>query len=168
MVARANPVDVHVGQRVRSRRVMLGMTQDALGKALGLTFQQVQKYERGGNRISAGRLFALSRVLNVPISFFYEDLLADPPSGAMGLSLASGSSHIAASDVMLERETLELVRAYYRITDPRVRRGIGDLMRQLAEPDPNQKRRGRPPKRVSASEPSPQHVNGWSSTTPAL
>jgi transcriptional regulator with XRE-family HTH domain len=149
VVARANPVDVHVGTRVRLRRTLLGMSQEKLGQAVGLTFQQVQKYERGVNRISAARLHKLSQVLDVPVLFFFDDM---PPelSGAAGAgSSLSGMSETPVEsfevEAMSRRETIELVRAYYRISDPLVRRRIGDLVKSIAGPIPGQKRRGRPP-----------------------
>lgn len=111
-----NPVDVHVGRRVRARRALLGMSQAGLAQAFGLTFQQIQKYERGANRISAGRLWLLAQVLDVPVSYFFEGL---EPSG----------NSADADDRMARRETLELVRAYYRIEDPAVRRSLVDLVR---------------------------------------
>ena len=115
------PVDVHVGSRVRLRRTMLGMSQEKLGHAIGLTFQQVQKYERGANRIGASRLFELSRVLDVPVSFFFDDIPADvsPRSRPLEGGLAE--------------EGGELVRAYYRITDPGVRKRVFALAKALAK-----------------------------------
>ncbi|MCK5275389.1 MAG: helix-turn-helix transcriptional regulator, partial [Alphaproteobacteria bacterium] len=115
-----NPVDIHVGSRVRLRRTLLGLSQEKLGEAVGLTFQQIQKYERGANRISASRMYALSRVLDVPVAFFFEDM---PPeiSGKGGKSLpgpAEGIQEEFSVDPLAKRETLELVRAYYRIKDP--------------------------------------------------
>lgn len=147
MVARANPVDVHVGTRVRLRRTLLGMSQEKLGQAVGLTFQQVQKYERGVNRISAARLHKLSQVLDVPVLFFFDDM---PPelAGASGSNLSGMSATPVESvevEAMSRRETIELVRAYYRVGDPLVRRRIGDLVKSIAGPIPGQKRRGRPP-----------------------
>ncbi len=132
---RPSPIDVHVGARVRLRRTLLGMSQEKLGEALGLTFQQVQKYERGVNRIGASRLFDLSRVLDVPISFFFDDM----PDAMGGPALASrrASFGFAESqdgfedDTLHRRETLELVRAYYRITDPAVRKRVFDLVKSL-------------------------------------
>jgi transcriptional regulator with XRE-family HTH domain len=104
------PIDVHVGSRIRLRRTLLGMSQVRLGEALGLTFQQVQKYETGVNRVSASRLFDLSRVLEVPVGFFFDDV----------------------PDVVLSRrETVELVGAYYRILDPAVRQRVLDLIKSL-------------------------------------
>jgi transcriptional regulator with XRE-family HTH domain len=130
-----NPVDVHVGSRLRLRRTLLGMSQEKLASAIGLTFQQVQKYERGANRIGASRLFELARVLEVPISFFFEDAPnehgAHTPPGA-GLGAAEEANGIDG-DPLSRRETLELVRAYYRITDPKVRRRIFDLTKAMAQ-----------------------------------
>lgn len=127
-----NPIDVHVGARVRLRRTLLGMSQEKLGEALGLTFQQVQKYERGANRVGASRLFDLSRVLDVPVSFFFDDMSQDVE--ALSPRLISGLAEEPASfeaDPMTKRETLELVRAYYRITDPQVRKRVLDLAKAL-------------------------------------
>lgn len=127
-----NPIDVHVGGRVRLRRTLLGMSQEKLGEALGLTFQQVQKYERGANRVGASRLFDLSRVLDVPVSFFFDDMTQEVES--LSPRLISGLAEEPAAmeaDPMTKRETLELVRAYYRITDPQVRKRVLDLAKAL-------------------------------------
>jgi transcriptional regulator with XRE-family HTH domain len=125
-----NPTDVHVGSRVRLRRTLLGMSQEKLGEAIGLTFQQVQKYERGANRVGASRLYDLSRVLDVPVSFFFEDL----PSVVGTEAAASGEpAEKGEHDPMLKRETLELVRAYYRIPDSHVRRRLFELAKALAK-----------------------------------
>jgi transcriptional regulator with XRE-family HTH domain len=120
-----NPADVHVGARVRLRRTMLGMSQEKLGEALGLTFQQVQKYERGANRVGASRLWEMSRVLDVPVSYFFQEL--DTEHGAPVHDVGD-----LEADPMTKRETLELVRAYYKITDPMVRRRIFELTKALA------------------------------------
>ncbi|MDA0241146.1 MAG: helix-turn-helix transcriptional regulator [Proteobacteria bacterium] len=132
-----NPVDVHVGSRVRLRRTLLGLSQEKLGEALGLTFQQVQKYERGANRIGASRLFDLSRVLDVPISFFYDDMSSDTsaksPRNIVGL--ADQAVEPFEPDPLAKRETLELVRAYYRIKEPAVRKRIFELTKALANAD---------------------------------
>ncbi len=129
---RPSPIDVHVGTRIRLRRTLLGMSQERLGDALGLTFQQVQKYERGVNRVGASRLFDLSRVLDVPISFFFDDM-PDSLAGA-GMRRASGFAEAQdafADDTMSRRETLELVRAYYRIADPALRKKVFDLIKSM-------------------------------------
>jgi transcriptional regulator with XRE-family HTH domain len=129
-----NPIDVHVGSRVRLRRTLLGMSQEKLGEAIGLTFQQVQKYERGANRIGSSRLFDLSRVLDVPIAYFFEDMqpgVAErSPSRLKGL--AETKPEPFEPDPLAKRETLELVRAYYRINDPAVRKRLFELTKSLA------------------------------------
>lgn len=126
-----NPVDVHVGSRVRLRRTLLGMSQEKLGEAIGLTFQQVQKYERGANRIGASRLYDLSRVLDVPVSFFFDDMPADV-TGERPAGVAEEKQSGFEPDPMAKRETLELVRAYYRITDPSVRKRLFELTKSIA------------------------------------
>jgi transcriptional regulator with XRE-family HTH domain len=133
---RPSPIDVHVGSRIRLRRTLLGMSQERLGEALGLTFQQVQKYERGVNRVGASRLFDLSRVLDVPISFFFDDM-PDSLASAYGSPTSRRTTGFSdqhdsfADDTLNRRETLELVRAYYRITDPAVRKRVFDLIKSM-------------------------------------
>lgn len=134
---RPSPIDVHVGSRIRLRRTLLGMSQERLGEALGLTFQQIQKYERGVNRVGASRLFDLSRVLDVPISFFFDDmpetLSATHASSAQPRRLPGfAEAQKSFGDEQLNRrETLELVRAFYRITDPAVRKRVFELIKSL-------------------------------------
>lgn len=118
-------VDIHVGGRVRLRRSALGLSQDQLGASVGLSFQQIQKYERGANRIGASRLFHISKVLKVPISYFFESI------GEFGLAEEGNSSYEA--DPVLKRETLELMRAYHQILDPKQRKKILKLVQGLAE-----------------------------------
>lgn len=134
-----NPIDVHVGARVRLRRTLLGMSQEKLGQAIGLTFQQVQKYERGTNRIGASRLHELAQVLEVPVSYFFADLnLPDGTSlGAdAAVKPAKGLSEPAdafyGNEPIMRRETLELVRAYLRIVDPQLRRHVFELAKAIA------------------------------------
>lgn len=126
-----NPIDAHVGTRVRLRRMLLGMSQEKLGEHLGLTFQQVQKYEKGVNRIGASRLFDLSRVLGVPVQFFYDEA----PTELIDSSPAPGFSERPAESYVIEflssREGLELNKAFVKITDPRVRRSVVELVRSL-------------------------------------
>jgi len=133
---RANPVDKHVGERVRMRRMLLGMSQERLGEHLGLTFQQVQKYEKGVNRIGASRLFGLAQVLGVPIQFFYENM----PSSVSGLAAAPGMGEPCGdtyvADFLSTRDSVELNKAFARITDPRVRRSIVDMVKSVAGEDP--------------------------------
>lgn len=133
-----DPVDVHVGNRVRQRRTLMGMSQEKLGAALGLTFQQVQKYERGANRMGASRLHQISRILDVPVEFFFEELPKELSSGrgATAAGMAEEPEQMQ-SDPLARRETLELVRAYYKIRDPRVRKRIFELTKALAKSTPN-------------------------------
>lgn len=128
-----NPIDAHVGARMRLRRTLCGMSQEKLGEAIGLTFQQVQKYERGANRIGASRLFDLSRVLDVPVSFFFDDMPAEVATAPIGAVDEEDRDTVELGpDPMAKRETLELVRAYYRIQDPTVRRRLFDLTKAVA------------------------------------
>jgi transcriptional regulator with XRE-family HTH domain len=130
---RPNPIDIHVGNRVRLQRMLVGISQEKLGERLGLTFQQVQKYEKGINRIGASRLFELSRVLGVPVQFFYDDA---PLGGQSQTAATPGFAERAPDSHVFEflssREGLELNRAFSRITDPKVRRSVLDLVRSLA------------------------------------
>ena len=114
-----HPFDVHVGGRVRMRRTLLGMSQSDLGNALELTFQQIQKNEQGINRIGASRLYALSCILDVPVTYFFEGLGSDTPARPV-------------DDVMVNTETLKLVKAYYEISDPAVRQALGHLIKAMA------------------------------------
>jgi transcriptional regulator with XRE-family HTH domain len=129
---RANPIDVHVGGRVRLRRMLLGMSQEKLGEHLGLTFQQIQKYEKGINRIGASRLFDLSQVLAVPVQFFYEELAVRGADGGF----AERPAESYAAEFLGSREGLELNKAFARVTDARVRRSIVDLVRAFAGEKP--------------------------------
>lgn len=128
------PVDVHVGARVRLRRTLMGMSQEKLGEAVGLTFQQIQKYERGANRVGASRLFQLSRILDVPISFFFDDMPTDIQEAGSRLAVGFSETPVDSfkGDPLARRETLELVRAYYRIADPKVRKRLFELTKTLA------------------------------------
>ena len=132
-----HPIDVHVGGRIRLRRTLLGLSQEKLGEMIGLTFQQVQKYERGSNRVGASRLFDLSRVLDVPMSFFFEDMdeqAPTKPSRRRGAAAEERASHAAGGSAgapIAKRETLELVRAYYRIDDAEVRKRVFDLVKAM-------------------------------------
>jgi len=118
------------------RRTLLGMSQEKLGEAIGLTFQQVQKYERGANRIGASRLYDLSRVLDVPVSFFFDDMNSTVTTAAEqrlgGMTPEPTTNPTSEADPLMRRETLELVRAYYRIVDPQIRRRLFDLTKAIA------------------------------------
>ncbi len=124
-----NPTDKHVGARVRMRRMMLSMSQEKLGDALGLTFQQVQKYEKGANRIGASRLQQIAQILQVPVSFFFEGA---PNSGPqLGEGLAEAPSPTYVSDFLATSDGLALTKAFMRIKDPKLRRRIVDLVEQM-------------------------------------
>jgi transcriptional regulator with XRE-family HTH domain len=127
-----NPIDTHVGSRVRLRRNMLGMSQEKLGDALGITFQQIQKYEKGANRVGASRLQAIANVLNVPVSFFFDD--APGEAGAANRGLAEENSTTYVVDFLNSTEGLQLNRAFVKITDAKVRRKIIDLVKSLSDP----------------------------------
>ncbi|TCT43048.1 helix-turn-helix domain-containing protein [Martelella mediterranea] len=125
-----NPIDVHVGSRIRLRRTMLGMSQEKLGESLGITFQQIQKYEKGTNRVGASRLQNISTILNVPVSFFFEDAPGEHGTSASGMAEASSSSYVV--DFLSSSEGLQLNRAFVKINDPKVRRKLVDLVKTLA------------------------------------
>jgi transcriptional regulator with XRE-family HTH domain len=131
---RANPIDIHVGSRVRFRRMLLGMSQEKLGERLGLTFQQVQKYEKGINRIGASRLYDLAQVLGVPVQFFYEEapLGESRADAANGHAAREGQDEHSIVEFLRSRDGLELNRAFVRIADLKARRAIVDLVRSLA------------------------------------
>jgi transcriptional regulator with XRE-family HTH domain len=125
-----NPIDTHVGSRVRLRRNMLGMSQEKLGESLGITFQQIQKYEKGANRVGASRLQAIANVLNVPVAFFFEDAPGETGAASRGLAEDGGSTYVI--DFLNSAEGLQLNRAFVKISDPKVRRKIIDLVKSLA------------------------------------
>ncbi len=124
-----NPIDIHVGSRVRLRRTMQGLSQEKLGVALGITFQQIQKYEKGANRIGASRMQQIATVLQVPVSFFFEDAPTGTPDNPTGLSESNSTSYVV--DFLSSSEGLQLNRAFIKISDPKVRRKIVDLVRAL-------------------------------------
>jgi transcriptional regulator with XRE-family HTH domain len=125
-----NPVDKHVGSRVRMRRMMLGMSQEKLGNSLGLTFQQVQKYEKGTNRIGASRLQQISHILQVPVSFFFEGAPAVAGARVEGMSEAPSPAYV--SDFLATSDGLALTKAFMRIADSKLRRRIVELVEQIA------------------------------------
>lgn len=124
-----NPIDKHVGSRVRMRRMMVSMSQEKLGESLGITFQQIQKYEKGTNRIGASRLQQISTVLSVPVAFFFEGA---PTVGPGGEGFAEEQSPAYVSDFLATSDGLTLTRNFMRIADPKVRRRIVDLVIALA------------------------------------
>ena len=129
-----NPIDKHVGSRVRMRRMMLGMSQEKLGDALALTFQQVQKYEKGTNRIGASRLQQISQILQVPVAFFFEGA-PHLTEGAMPEGGEAAPSPTYVSDFLATSDGLSLTKAFMRIPDPKLRRRIVDLVQQIAGED---------------------------------
>ena len=144
-----NPVDVHVGKRIRLRRTILHITQQQMADMLGLTFQQVQKYEKGMNRVGASRLWDISKVLEVPMGFFFEDMdnhvaIKSPMmlNSKLGKSFNLEENHPFDEDPMKKAETLELVRAYYKIPNRKIAKNLFDLMVALSKstaglPQPN-------------------------------
>jgi len=134
--ATPRPVDVHVGARLRQRRTLLGFSQEKLGAGISLTFQQIQKYERGANRIGASRLYQLACLLDVNVSYFFEDMPGEVQKTRGDYAAPENSvklEKVQTSDPMARRETLELVRAYYRIEDLKVRKRIFELTKSVAK-----------------------------------
>jgi len=132
-----NAVDVHVGHRLRTRRTLLGLSQLTLANAMGLTFQQLQKYEKGANRISASRLYGLSQLLNVDMAYFFDEMdratkVASPAQASRSKNAPDPKKQTATPDPVHKRETLELVRAYYRISDLAIRTHLRKLMAMTA------------------------------------
>ncbi len=132
-----NPIDVHVGARLRARRTLLGLSQTALGDAMGISFQQLQKYEGGSNRISASRLYELSKLLDVDIGYFFDEMDQATKSESPARLIQQKSKRAPrkppkSEDPLNKRETLELVRAYYRIKDPEIRGHVRKLIQTTA------------------------------------
>lgn len=125
-----DPIDIHVGSRVRLRRMILGMSQEKLGKALGLTFQQVQKYEKGVNRIGASRLFQLSDLLSTPIQFFFDDYETAGPSYT---GMAEPDDGDAFMKFVSSPEGVQLCRHFSAIDDPQVKKRVLDLVKTISE-----------------------------------
>jgi len=126
----ANSIDLHVGKRLRRRRRLLGLTQQQLAESIGIRFQQIQKYECGANRVTASRLFELSVALNVPVNYFFEGLQHASQTPALGAP--ANDRDLIAADVLSQKETLELIRAYYKLGE-RPRRRLLDLAKALQE-----------------------------------
>lgn len=125
-----NPIDIHVGSRIRLRRNMLGMSQEKLGESLGITFQQIQKYEKGTNRVGASRLQAIASIMSVPVSFFFEDAPGSEAHEARGLAEDGSTSYVV--DFLNSAEGIQLNRAFVQIADPKVRRKVLELVKLLA------------------------------------
>lgn len=133
MKDKPDPVDMYVGSRVRLRRTLLGMSQEKLGETVSLTFQQIQKYERGANRIGASRLYQLSQVLDVPVQFFYDGIenIASGVVPVSGFSESEKPTFGEDTSHLTRRETLELVRAYYRISDTETRKRVFEMVKAI-------------------------------------
>jgi transcriptional regulator with XRE-family HTH domain len=131
-----HPTDIHVGNRLRMRRLQLNLTQEKLASVVGLTFQQVQKYEHGSNRISASRLYEIAGALKVPVTYFYEDIPGQQPAvegmGEQSQAPIEGHGDVPQID-MGSRETADLIRAYYRVEDPKKRKKVLDLIRAMTD-----------------------------------
>ena len=130
-----NPVDVHVGSRIRLRRMMIGMSQEKLGERLGLTFQQVQKYEKGANRVGASRLYAISNILEVPVEFFFADMpdtISSMERQGDSKGLAEPDETAFVMDFVSSSEGLQLNTAFKKISSQETRRKIVDLVKTLA------------------------------------
>jgi transcriptional regulator with XRE-family HTH domain len=128
-----NPIDIHVGARVKLRRTMLSLSQEKLGEALGVTFQQVQKYEKGANRIGASRLEAIARFLEVPVSYFFKDAPGMPEATGQQPGFAEDNDTMELVRMLRNPELRELARAFSAISDARLRKRILDLVRTLTE-----------------------------------
>jgi transcriptional regulator with XRE-family HTH domain len=129
---RPHPIDVHVGGRVRLRRTMLGMSQDKLADSLGLTFQQIQKYEKGVNRIGASRVFEMSRILGVPIQFFFDDYDAET-GRSYGFAEAGPDDGAAMMELLNSPEGVQLCKHFASITDPKIRKRVLELVKSLSD-----------------------------------
>lgn len=126
-----DPVDVHVGQRLRVRRSLLGLSQEKLAESIGLTFQQIQKYERGMNRISAGRLYQFSKILDVPVAYFYDQFAGNSRFTATLGMADNDQEEFTMGDLMQSKETIDLIRAYYSIDNPEIRKDIMKFIRSM-------------------------------------
>jgi len=129
----ANPIDIHVGKRLRLRRSVTGVSQEKLAEMLGITFQQVQKYEKGVNRIGSSRLFDIAKSLGVPVNFFFDEYSESSGGAAGKYALAEETAEFAHEENTKSRETMALVKAYYQISDPKVRKKALELIKSLAD-----------------------------------
>ena len=136
----ADDVDKYVGKRLRIRRFLLGLSQEKLADEVGVTFQQIQKYERGSNRVSAGRLLKFSQVLDVPVNYFYEDIEQSKPASKILAGLSDNGQDsfesegkISDDNIMERRETLDLVRSYYSVSDPKKRKDILKFIKSMTK-----------------------------------
>lgn len=136
---RANSIDEHVGVQLRQRRALLGLSQERLADQVGITFQQIQKYENGANRVSASRLYEFSKVLDIPVNFFFDNYSSNE-NNAMTPGLAEGeqAGFEGPEDILKRKETIELIRVYYSIKNPKLRKDLFKLVKSMAENLKNQ------------------------------
>ena len=135
---KANSIDENVGMQLRQRRSLLGMSQEKLAEQVGITFQQIQKYENGANRISASRLFEFSKVLDIPVNFFFDSSNGNAGKPSLGFAENDQAAFEGPGDVMQRKETLELIRVYYSIENPKLRKDLFKLVKSMAENLKNQ------------------------------
>ncbi len=135
---KANSIDEYVGVQLRQRRALLGLSQEKLAEKVGITFQQIQKYENGANRVSASRLYEFSKVLDIPVSFFFDNYGSNENKMAMGFGESDQAAFEGPEDVMNRKETLELIRVYYSIENPKLRKDLFKLVKSMAENLKNQ------------------------------
>jgi len=128
-----HPVDVHVGKRLRLKRTIMGLSQEAIGKAIGVTFQQIQKYERGINRMGASRLYEFAKSLSVPVSYFFEGYGDELTEDSAVYGMAEGEAPAFEHENVSSRETMDIMRAYYKVKNPAVRKRIIELIKAVAE-----------------------------------
>ncbi|MBN8543206.1 MAG: helix-turn-helix transcriptional regulator [Alphaproteobacteria bacterium] len=129
----SHPVDVHVGKRLRLKRTIMGLSQESIGKAIGVTFQQIQKYERGINRMGASRLYDFAKTLNVPVSYFFEGFGDELTVDSAVMGMAEGEAPAYEHEQVSSRETMDIMRAYYKIKNPAVRKRIIELIKAVSE-----------------------------------
>lgn len=130
----AHPVDIYVGKRLRMRRTIMGLSQEALGTSTGITFQQIQKYERGINRMGSSRLYSFAKLLEVPVSYFFEGYEGEGSSPIVaGKGMEEGAVQDFEHEQLASRETLEMMRSYYRIESPQVRKRVFELVKSMAD-----------------------------------
>lgn len=134
---RANSIDEHVGLQLRQRRALLGLSQERLAEQVGITFQQIQKYENGANRVSASRLYEFSKVLEIPVTFFFENYGSNE-NKAYGFAEGDQAGFEGPDDVLKRKETIELIRVYYSIENPKLRKDLFKLVKSMAESLKNQ------------------------------
>ena len=132
-MSNAHPVDVHVGKRLRLKRTIMGLSQESIGKAIGVTFQQIQKYERGINRMGASRLHEFAKSLNVPVSYFFEGYGDELSEDSTVFGMAEGEVTAFEHENVSSRETMDIMRAYCKVKNPAVRKRIIELIKAVAE-----------------------------------